>query len=81
MDYCEKEGIKQSMSRKGTPYDNAVMESFFGKFKAEKINNYVMKDCNTVRDLSMDYVHMYYNSRRPHSSLNGMTPLEKRYAA
>lgn len=81
VEYCEKEGIKQSMSRKGTPYDNAVMESFFGKFKREKTNNYILKDYEMVREISMDYVHMYYNSRRPHSSLNGMTPLEKRYTA
>lgn len=81
VEYCEKEGIIQSMSRKGTPYDNAVMESFFGKFKAEKMNNYILKDYETAKEIAMDYVHMYYNSRRPHSSLNGLTPLEKRYTA
>ena len=74
-------GAVSSVSRKGNPYDNAVMESFFGKFKAEKMNNYILKDYETAKEIAMDYVHMYYNSRRPHSSLNGLTPLEKRYTA
>lgn len=81
VEFCEKHKIKQSMSRKGTPYDNAVMESFFGKFKTEKINHYILRNYDMAREISLDYVHLYYNSKRPHATLNGLTPLEKRFLA
>ena len=41
--YCEEKQIKQSMSKAGCPYDNAPMESFYGTFKAEFIEQHEFK--------------------------------------
>jgi transposase InsO family protein len=42
--FCQKNNITISMSRKATPYDNAVMESFFSGFKKEVLYNLEIKD-------------------------------------
>ncbi|MCS1350873.1 IS3 family transposase [Mechercharimyces sp. CAU 1602] len=42
--FCEQNGIQQSMSKAGSPFDNAPMESFFGKLKNEQLHHYVIKN-------------------------------------
>jgi len=80
VEFCQRHEIRQSMSRVGTPYDNAVMESFFGKFKREHMNHFSLKNVEHTKSIAEDYIYLYYNSIRPHSSLEGLTPWEKRYA-
>lgn len=69
-------GIQQSMSRPGTPLDNAVVESFFGHLKDEV--NY--KHCKTFRELSelIDRYMYNYNNARPQWNKYKMTPIEYR---
>jgi putative transposase len=63
-----------SMSRKGDCWDNAVAESFFGTLKTERVppGGYGTKD-EARRDI-VDYIEMFYNSRRKHSYLGYLSP-------
>lgn len=69
-------GIRQSMSRKGDPYDNAVAENFFSCLKCELIH---LKQYPTRRAAQTDvfaYIEAFYNSIRPHSALGGLSPAQ-----
>ena len=67
-------GMTCSMSRKGDCWDNAVAESFFGKLKTERVffADYRTRD-EARRDI-VDYIEMFYNSRRRHSYLGNISP-------
>ncbi len=69
-------GITCSMSRKGNCWDNSVAESFFGSLKTERIffANYKTRD--EARKDIIDYIEMFYNSRRRHSYLGYVSPKE-----
>jgi putative transposase len=67
-------GIIQSMSGKGNCYDNAFKESFFHTLKTELV---YLDTYNTRKDAEksiFDYIEIYYNRQRLHSSLNYETP-------
>ncbi len=66
--------MRGSMSRKGNPYDNAPMESFFRILKAELIYK---RNFTTIAQAasSLQSWFVYYNTRRRHSSLGGISPL------
>lgn len=82
--YCSKRfqkelkdhGMISSMSRKGNCWDNAVAESFFGSLKTERVffANYKTRE-DAKRDI-VDYIEMFYNSRRRHSYLGYVSPKE-----
>lgn len=66
----------QSFSAKAHPYDNAVAESFFKFLKLEETNR---KTYNSIHELQLslfEYMH-FYNSQRPHSANDGLTPNQK----
>jgi len=69
-------GIVVSMSRKGNCWDNAVMERFFGSLKSERTDKvrYLTRN-DAVADV-VDYIEMFYNSQRLHSTLGYRTPLQ-----
>jgi putative transposase len=67
---------KQSMSRKGNCWDNAVAESFFGALKSELIHRETYK---TRKEAEMDifeYIEIFYNRTRLHSTLGYVSPTE-----
>ena len=72
----KKYGIISSMSRKGDCWDNSVVESFFGTLKIERVfdSNYQTRE-EAKRDI-VDYIEMFYNSRRRHSYLGYLSPNE-----
>lgn len=76
-------GITGSMSRKGDPYDNAVVESFFASLKSDRVSlrHYQTRE-EAKRDI-VDYIEMFYNEERLHSSLNYVSPkdFEKQWLA
>ncbi len=80
-DYCKEERVQQSMSKAGCPYDNSPMESFYGTFKAEFISKHRFSSDEELNNATRDYVYVYYNHIRPHSSNGYMTPFEKRMQA
>ncbi len=65
-------GIVCSMSRRGNCYDNAVMESFFSTVKSELGEHF---DCNGSAKMELfDYIEVFYNQRRRHSTLGHISP-------
>lgn len=72
----EKLGFRSSMSRKGDCWDNAVAESFFGTLKTELIYNKRYKTIAEARRDIFDYVEVFYNRLRLHSTLGYMSPEE-----
>lgn len=72
----KKYGCKQSMSRKGDCWDNAVSESFFGTLKNELVYHEKYKTREEARLSIFDYIEMFYNKRRIHSYLNYVSPEE-----
>jgi transposase InsO family protein len=65
-------GITCSMSRRGNCYDNAVMESFFSRVKSE-IGERFPSNGDAKMQL-FDYIEVFYNQRRRHSSAGRMSP-------
>jgi transposase InsO family protein len=66
----------QSMSRKGNCYDNAVMESFFHTLKNELVSFETFTTREDAKMKIFDYIEIYYNRQRIHSSINYFTPVE-----
>lgn len=68
--------VQCSMSGKGNCYDNAVVESFFGTLKKELVyfENYKTRD--EAKRSIFEYVELFYNRKRRHSSLGYKTPVE-----
>jgi len=57
-------GLVASMSRKGMPYDNAPMESFFASLKHELTHYAVFADRDAARSVVFDYIEVLYNRER-----------------
>jgi transposase InsO family protein len=68
--------ITVSMSRKGNCWDNAVAESFFATIKNEMIHRRPWPNRLELRDAVFEYIDVFYNRRRLHSSLDYKTPAE-----
>lgn len=76
VDYLLKNGFYISCSAKGNPYDNAWVESFMKTLKHDEI---YMGEYDTYLDVMSKLPHFIeevYNKKRPHSSLNYLTPEE-----
>jgi len=67
--------IQQSMSRKGDCWDNAPMESFFHTLKTELVMHCDYKTRDQARASLFDYLEVFYNRQRRHSTLNYEAPL------
>ena len=73
IEFCEKNNVRQSMSRAGYPYDNAPMERYFNTLKAEEINIHTYHTDEELNDRITTYAFGWYNNVRPHSH-NGNIP-------
>jgi putative transposase len=67
--------IVPSMSRRGNCYDNAFAESFFGTLKKELIYRNHFKTREEARIAIFEYIEVFYNRKRIHSSLGYLTPV------
>jgi putative transposase len=65
-------GITGGMSRRGDCYDNAVMESFFSTVKSELADRF--DSFGEGKMESFDYIEVFYNQRRRHSTLGQISP-------
>lgn len=65
-----------SMSRKGNPYDNAVAESFFRTLKVELVYRRRFRTRAEAKAAIVEYIELFYNRRRLHSSLGYLSPAE-----
>jgi transposase InsO family protein len=69
-------GIICSMSRKGNCWDNAVVESFFGTLKTELVYRHPWATQRQARAAIAEYIEVFYNRQRRHSSLGYRSPVE-----
>ena len=67
-------GFKQSMSRKGNCYDNAVTETFFKTLKTEHVYFENYKSRNEAITSIFEYIEVFYNRERRHSKLGYLSP-------
>ena len=68
--------ITPSMSHKGDCYDNAVVESFFKSLKAEIPKEDRSKTREETRSKLFEYIEVFYNRKRLHSTLGYQSPVE-----
>ena len=73
LETLDKAGMVASMSRPGTPTDNAFVESFFGTLKNELVHHYKFKSMIECVARIIEYVE-FYNRTRLHSSLGYLSP-------
>jgi putative transposase len=69
-------GIEASMSGKGDCYDNAVVEGFFSTLKRELVHHESYADLTEARRSLFEYIEVFYNRRRRHSTLGYRSPAE-----
>lgn len=77
----DEHGIICSMSRKGDCWDNAVLESFFGTIKQEWVHHHRWLGLADTTAALHEYIEVFYNRQRLHSSLGYRTPAEADSAA
>lgn len=66
--FCAEKGISISYSKKGNPYDNAYIESFYATLKKEYVYN--------LRTGMYEYIEIWYNNSRIHSKIGFISPNE-----
>ncbi|MDH0023977.1 IS3 family transposase [Pseudomonas monteilii] len=79
--FLKANNVISSMSRRGNCHDNAVAESFFQLLKRERIRRKIYTTREEARSDIFDYIEMFYNPKRRHSSAMQLSPIEyeKRY--
>lgn len=75
--YMEDRSIVHSLSKSGYPWDNAVTEAFFKYMKKEVLNRRNFSSLQEVHLSCFEYIEGFYNTQRPHGTLNMLTPNEK----
>src|SRR6266446_382345 len=69
-------GVVCSMSRSGNVWDNAAMESFFSSLKTERTGNKTYRTRDQAKADVFDYIERFYNSKRRHSTIGYLSPME-----
>ena len=64
------------MSRKGNCWDNAPMESFWGKLKQEWLNGQHFRTREEAKSAVFEYIWIFYNRKRIHEANGYLTPEE-----
>jgi len=75
-DKLQENGITLSMSRRGNCWDNACVESFFKTVKNEMQNDARFKTRDEARAQLFDYIEVFYNRQRLHSTLGYVSPAQ-----
>lgn len=73
-------GVRLSVGRTGVCWDNAVAESFFSMLKNEMYHRQKFTTRARARFAVMEYIEVFYNRQRIHSTLGYRTPAEVRQA-
>ena len=69
-------GLRQSMSARANPYENAWTESFIGTLKLEMLQNGCFENASDARTEIFEYIEGYYNTHRKHSAIGYQTPAQ-----
>ena len=72
----QEAGIAASMGRVGTAYDNAAAESLFATIKRELVHRHRYPTRAAARTAIFEFIEVFYNRRRLHSSIGMMAPAE-----
>jgi transposase InsO family protein len=72
----QEHNIQASMSGTGDCYDNAMMESFWATLKEECWGTTIFATRNEAKAAIFEYIEVYYNKKRIHSSLGYMSPVD-----
>ena len=73
-DALKKHSIQCSMSGRGCCYDNAVVESFFGILKRERVNRVRYRTREEARADVFEYIECFYNRKRRHGYVGNISP-------
>ena len=73
---CAAVGIRQSMGRVGSCFDNAAAESFFSSLEWEVLSRNVFDTRRQAHDSVVDWAYTFYNHHRRHTAANGLPPAE-----
>jgi transposase InsO family protein len=71
----QRHGMIPSMSRKGDVWDNAPKESFYASLKCELVHTWARPTRDEARRQVFDYIEVFYNRQRLHSSLGYQPPV------
>ncbi len=74
--FLDANNLQTSMSRRGNCHDNAVAESFFQLLKRERIKRHIYSTRDDARGDVVDYIEMFYNSKRRHGFNEMLSPVE-----
>lgn len=69
-------GLAPSVGAVGAPFDNAMVEAFWARMQVELLNRQRWKTRVELASAIHDYIEIWHNTRRRHSALNMLTPLE-----
>jgi len=69
-------GLLPSLGTVGDPYDNAVVESFWGRMQVELLNRQRWRTRVELANAIFEYIEGFHNRRRRHSALGWISPLE-----
>jgi putative transposase len=70
-------GVRLSVGRKGTCFDNAVAESFFSTLKNQMYHHHSFATRSKAKNAVVGFIEGFYNRERPHSSIDYQIPAEK----
>ena len=72
---CTQQGIRQSMGRVGSCFDNAAAEAFFSSLEWEVLSRHTFADTRQAQAVVMDWCYGFYNHDRRHSSADMKSPI------
>lgn len=72
---CRQQGIRQSMGRVGSCFDNAAAEAFFSSLEWEVLSRHDFADTRAAQAVVLDWCYGFYNHDRRHSSAGMMSPI------
>lgn len=78
---CRRLGVRQSMGRVGSCFDNAAAEAFFSSLEWEVLSRHEFTDTRQAQAVVMDWCYGFYNHQRRHSSVGMMSPVNYENAA
>ena len=73
---ARKSGLLPSIGSVGDCYDNAMMEAFWSRMQVELLNSRRWKTRVELANAIFEYLEVFHNRRRRHSSLGMLTPIE-----
>jgi len=73
---CRRLGIRQSMGRVGSCFDNAAAEAFFSSLEWEVLSRHEFDSTATARAVVIDWCYGFYNHQRRHSAAAGLSPID-----